>query len=118
MRFTVVRLKHAGGRNTKTPLTTLMPPVFAACARFASDEELEELFYRAFDGLEVLPHSLYEDYKAVCDDEPIRAGELLVPISWGRYHALRNDDRILPRTGNEPYRVKAAYDSEVGLTFD
>lgn len=94
----------------------------ASCIRgmrpFASDEGLEELFYRAFDGLEVLPHSLYEEYRAVCDDEPIRAGELLVPISWGRYHALRNDDRILPRTGKEPYRVKAAYDSEVGLTFD
>ena len=94
----------------------------ASCIRgmrpFASDEGLEELFYRAFDGLEVLPHSLYEEYKAVCDDEPIRAGELLVPISWGRYHALRNDDRILPRTGKEPYRVRAAYGSEVGLTFD
>ena len=85
---------------------------------FATNEELEELFYRAFDGLEVLPNSLYEEYKAVSDDEPIRAGELLVPISWGRYHALRNDDRILPRTGKEPYRVKAVYDSEVGLTFD
>ena len=94
----------------------------ASCIRgmrpFASDEGLEELFYRAFDGLEVLPHSLYEEYKAVCDDEPIRAGELLVPISWGRYHALRNDDRILPRTGKEPYRVRAPYGSEVGLTFD
>ena len=94
----------------------------AACVRsmrpFASDEGLEELFYRAFDGLEVIPDSLYEEYKAVCDDEPIRAGELLVPISWGRYHALKNDDRILPRDRKEPYRVKAAYDSEVGLTFD
>ena len=94
----------------------------ASCVRsmrpFASNEELEELFYRAFDGIEVLPDSLYDEYKAVCDDEPIRAGELLVPISWGRYHALRSDDRILPRERKEPYRVKAAYDSEMGLTFD
>ena len=94
----------------KTCVRTMRP--------FSANEELEELFFKAFDGLEVLPDSMYEEYKAVCDDEPIRAGELLVPISWRRYHALRNDDRILPRTGKEPYRVKAAYDSEVGLTFD
>lgn len=94
----------------KTCVRTMRP--------FSANEELENLFFKAFDGLEVLPDSMYEEYKAVCDDEPIRAGELLVPISWGRYHALRNDDRILPRTGKEPYRVKAAYDSEVGLTFD
>ena len=94
----------------------------ASCIRsmrpFASDEGLEDMFYKAFDGLEVLPDSLYEEYKDVSDDEPIRAGELLVPISWGRFCALRNDDRILPRAGKEPYCVKAAYDSEVGLTFD
>ena len=94
----------------KTCVRTMRP--------FAANEELEELFYRAFDGIEVLPDSLYDEYKAVCDDEPIRAGELLVPISWGRYHALRSDDRILPRERKEPYRVKAAYDSDVGLTFD
>lgn len=94
----------------KTCVRTMRP--------FSANEELESLFFKAFDGLEVLPDSMYEEYKTVCDDEPIRAGELLVPISWGRYHALRNDDRILPRTGKEPYRVKAAYDSEVGLTFD
>ena len=94
----------------------------ASCVRsmrpFASDEGLEDMFYKAFDGIEVLPEPLYDEYKAVCDDEPIRAGELLVPISWRRYHALRSDDRILSRDRKEPYRVKAAYDSEVGLTFD
>ena len=85
---------------------------------FSANEELENLFFKAFDGLEVLPDSMYEEYKTVCDTEPIRAGELLVPISWRRYHALRNDDRILPRERKEPYRVNTAYDSEVGLTFD
>ena len=85
---------------------------------FASDEGLEDMFYKAFDGIEVLPDSLYEEYKAVYDDEPIRAGELLVPISLGRRRALRNDDRIFRENAKEPYRVKAAYDSEGGLTFD
>ena len=94
----------------KTCVNTMRP--------FAANEELEELFYRAFDGLEVLPDSLSDEYESLKENQPILAAELLVPISWGRYHALRSDDRILPRTGKEPYCVKAAYDSEVGLTFD
>ncbi len=85
---------------------------------FAADEGLEEAFYRAFDGLEVLPASLYNEYKTLSEEEPIRAGELLVPISWRRYHALKSVDRILPRERKEPHRIEATYDSEVGLTFD
>ena len=85
---------------------------------FAADEELEEAFYRAFDGLEVLPDSLYNEYKTLNEEEPIRAGELLVPISWGRFHALRNSGQVLPRNRREPYRVNVEYNSEVGLTFD
>jgi len=85
---------------------------------FTADEGLEDLFYRAFDGLEVLPISLYDEYKRLKEEEPIRANELLVSISWGRYHALANEGRVLPRERREPYVVKAAYSSEVGLTFD
>ena len=85
---------------------------------FAADEGLEEAFYKAFDGLEVLPNSLYNEYKTLNEEEPIRAGELLVPISWGRFHALRSNGQVLPRNGREPDRVTAEYNSEVGLTFD
>ena len=84
---------------------------------FAADEGLEEAFYRAFDGLEVLPDSLYNEYETLSEEEPIRAGELLVPISWGRFHALKSSGQIL-RNGREPYRVTTEYNSEVGLTFD
>ncbi len=84
---------------------------------FAADEGLEEQFYRAFDGLEVLPISLYDEYEKLKEEEPIRANELLVSISWGRYHALNNEGRVLPRERREPYVVKAAYSSEVGLSF-
>jgi CRISPR-associated endonuclease/helicase Cas3 len=85
---------------------------------FAADEGLEDRFYRAFDGLEVLPISLHDEYERLKEEELIRAGELLVPISWGRYHALANEGRVLPRERREPYIVKAAYSSEIGLTFD
>ena len=85
---------------------------------FAADEELEDMFYKAFDGLEVVPAVLYEEYRTLSEEEPIRAGELLVPISWRRFHALRNDGQVQPRNRREPYRVNAKYNSEVGLTFD
>jgi len=94
----------------------------AACIQtlrpFQADEGLEELFYRAFDSLEVLPEGLYDEYQGLKEEEPIRAGELLAPISWGRYHALRGEGRVWPRERGEPYIVRAAYDSEIGLTFD
>ncbi len=94
----------------------------ATCVRtlrpFAADEGLEDLFYQAFDGLEVLPISLYDEYERLKEEEPIRANELLVSISWRRYHALANEGRVLPRERREPYVVRAAYSSEVGLTFD
>ena len=102
--------KNAADNFDRTCVRTMRP--------FAADEGLEVAFYKAFDGLEVLPASLYDEYKTLSDEEPIRAGELLVPISWGRFHALRSGDRVLPRNGREPYRIKAAYNSAVGLTFD
>jgi CRISPR-associated endonuclease/helicase Cas3 len=84
---------------------------------FEADPNLEEQFYRAFDSVEVLPISLYDEYRALKEDEPIRAGELLVPISWGRYHALANAGRVLAKDKYEPYIVNAAYRSETGMTF-
>ena len=85
---------------------------------FAANEELEEMFYKAFDGFEVLPEMFYKQYKTLSDEDPIRAEELLVPISSGKFHALRNRDKVLPKNRREPYRVTAEYNSEVGLTFD
>ncbi len=94
----------------------------ATCIRtlrpFAADESLEKLFYRAFDGLEALPSVLYDEYKTLGDDDPIRANELLVPISWRRYKALARKNQVLPHQQGEPYIIKAGYNSEVGLTFD
>ncbi len=85
---------------------------------FQSDETLEEAFYKAFDSVEVLPASLYDEYIALRETDPILAGELLVPISWRRWHALNNQGRILPRDKRQPYIIKASYDSKLGLTFD
>lgn len=101
---------HAATEFEATCIQTLRP--------FQADEYLEELFYKAFDGIEVLPEALYDEYVALKENDPIRAGELLVPISWGRYHALANDGRVRPREGRMVPIVRAWYDSEIGLDFD
>ncbi len=94
----------------------------ATCVRslraFQADPSLEELFYKAFDGIEVLPEVLYDEYLALKEEDPIRANELLVSISWGRYHALANKGQMLARDREIPPVARAAYSSEMGLTFD
>ncbi len=85
---------------------------------FCSDQSLEELFYKAFDGIEVLPEASYDEYKELNQNDPILAGELLVPISIGRYHALKNSGQLYPKERREPYIAKVPYNSEMGLTFD
>ena len=102
--------QNASANFDRTCVRTMRP--------FAADEGLEEMFYKAFDGLEVLPASLYDEYQAMSEEDPIRAGELLVSISWGRFHALRSSGQVLPRNKREPYRITATYDSAMGLTFD
>jgi hypothetical protein len=85
---------------------------------FQADESLEEAFYKAFDGFQVLPESCHTEYLQLKEEEPIRANELLVPISLGRFYALANEGRILPKERREPYIVKARYTMEMGLDFD
>lgn len=94
----------------------------ATCIRtlraFQADRSLEELFYRAFDSIEVLPDQLYDEFIKLKEEESIRAYELLVPISWRRYHGLagkglvRRGDRELPSV------VLAPYSSQIGLSFE
>lgn len=84
---------------------------------FAADRTLEELFYKAFDSIEVLPQSLLGAYQQLREEQPILAGELLVSISWRRYYALRNKGLLQPQTEDLPPVVNAAYSSAEGLVF-
>jgi CRISPR-associated endonuclease/helicase Cas3 len=83
---------------------------------FQSSDHLEEQFYRAFDGIEVLPAIYWDEYEKLREDEPIRASELLVSISYGRFHQLRNARRTL--TEKWPFVVDVPYTSEFGLDFN
>lgn len=84
---------------------------------FASDPALEEAFDRLFDGLEVLPLSLENEYHRLRRSRPLEADQLLVPISWGRWHWLRQEGRIWTEQGKWPQVVDAPYSSEFGLLF-
>jgi hypothetical protein len=48
----------------------------------AADDGLEDQFSKMFDGIEVLPNDLYDEYEIKKDDEPIAANDLLVPMQW------------------------------------
>jgi CRISPR-associated endonuclease/helicase Cas3 len=79
---------------------------------------LADTFERLFDGLEVLPLCLHDDYQVLRQsDRALEAAQLLVPIRWGQYHALANDGRVLPNERGEPPLVDAEY-GETGLRFD
>jgi len=94
----------------------------ATCVRglrpFVSDESLEDAFYRAFDGIEVLPRPLYDEYVRLQESSYLAANELLVPISWKRYFTLASKRLVLPREKDMPPMVDAQYTSEFGLTFE
>lgn len=94
----------------------------ATCIRtlraFQADRSLEELFYRAFDSIEVLPDQLYDEYARLKEEEPIRANELLVPISWRRYHGLAGKGLVRRGDRETPTVVLTPYDSQIGLTFE
>lgn len=85
---------------------------------FQSDKLLEDDFYKAFDGIEILPATLYDEYQLFRIEDPILANELLVPISWGRYMALVKEGRVFPRDKKMPPVVMGTYGSDLGLTFD
>lgn len=84
---------------------------------FDADEQLEETFYQTFDGIDVLPEVLYDEYERLVQEDHILSRELLVTISWGRYMALANKGLLRPRERNKPPIVIADYQSNMGLTF-
>lgn len=79
---------------------------------------IENQFHRLFDGVEVLPNCLYEEYAQNLEIEPITAEELLVPLRWGQYHMLANRGLIKAGDQRFPPVVMTAYNSELGLSFE
>ena len=84
---------------------------------FESDPGLEEAFDKLFDSVEVLPKSLEDRFLAVRKTRPLEASELLVPISWRRWHQLRQARLLWTEKGKWPQVVEVPYSEELGLDF-
>ncbi|OPX90699.1 MAG: CRISPR-associated endonuclease/helicase Cas3 [Pelotomaculum sp. PtaB.Bin104] len=83
---------------------------------FDAKESLEELFYRAFDGMEVLPACLESEYQSLLlANEPLEASQLFVPLSWRRYNMLRKKGLARSCGRGRPNTVDVPYNSEIGL---
>lgn len=83
---------------------------------FHASEDLEELFYRAFDSIDVLPASLEGIYEDLMQkEEPLEAGQLLVPLPWQQFCRLRQKRLVREGRYGWPRVVDVAYDSELGL---
>lgn len=83
-----------------------------------ADDNLEDQFNKMFDGIEVLPNALYQEYEEKRETESIAANELLVPMRWGQYHMLMNKMLIKPGDKIMPPIAMSDYTPELGLTFE
>ncbi len=85
---------------------------------FQSDESLEQAFYKAFDGVQVLPVSLQAAYDGKKALNPLEASELLVNLRWGQFAMLKQKGLVREETGSKkwyPPVVMCHYDDEAGL---
>lgn len=82
---------------------------------FSASEALEEMFYKAFDAIEVLPSNAEEVYKRYYEENPLEAAQLLVPIRWRQLSKLRRDNKVKKVIRSGPVIVDVDYDCEFGL---
>lgn len=82
---------------------------------FQSDEGLEERFDELFDGVEVLPAALENEFLDAKEVDWILAGQYLVPIRWGQFHQLRRNLQLRKAEVGNVYIAEVWYDGEVGL---
>lgn len=88
----------------------------AALHAFDSDDRLEEVFYRAFDSIDVLPACSEAEYDQTAETDPIRAVELLVSISHRQFARLKKEGRVHSSgVRGQPCVVEVPYDCETGL---
>lgn len=92
------------------------------------DDKSEELFYKQFDGIKVLPVCLMRKYQQYLDTyQFVKAEGLLVSIRESRFFALLKDDEInresfcYTKMGSDKLNnkslliIKRRYDAELGL---
>ncbi len=85
---------------------------------FQSDEQLEELFYQAFESVDVLPEELLNEYLDARARSPLEASQLLVPLHYTQFGRLKSEGRGYKDEDGKLRLVKAYYDSQVGLDLN
>ncbi|MEO6063332.1 MAG: CRISPR-associated helicase Cas3', partial [Thermoflexales bacterium] len=84
---------------------------------FNSEDRLEEQFYAAFDGIDVLPLQFEAEYVRLMDEDPLQAQELFVSIRKGQYAQIAKAGRL--RGGKYPVVVDVPYDEgDDGIGLD
>jgi len=90
---------------------------------FQTSDGLEEMFYSQFDGREVLPKSLVDEYRRRMEEEPFSASLLTVPVSQNQFARLDRQGKVeLPSAHDLPAKtpsiVAVEYDAESGLALN
>lgn len=88
--------------------------VLSSIYPFQSDENLQDQFDSLFDGQEVLPVALRNDYEEMMEKDPLLASELLVPVTYGQFVRLRREKRLY-RGSEGIWIADVHYDSLTGL---
>jgi CRISPR-associated endonuclease/helicase Cas3 len=83
----------------------------------ATDDALAEQFDKLFDGMEVLPLCLENEYKELCHTNSLEASQLLVPISWAQWSRIRSNKLVCSKPGSWPHVVDVSYSPESGLDY-
>lgn len=82
----------------------------------AADEGLFQQFLELFDGIELLPLGVEDEYRARLEADPIGASLLLVPAAFWQYKMLEGARRAWQE--GELYLTDATYSSEEGLALE
>lgn len=84
----------------------------------SADEGLFRAFSAHFDGVEVLPLDLEDEYRATLNNDPIGASTLLVPLAWWQYRMLERQGRAWQGEGDDLFFVDAPYNDLTGLQLE
>ena len=105
-------------RDYQNAYTEFTESAISTLRAFQSDEDLEDLFYQAFESVDVLPEELYNEYLDARARSPLEASQLLVPLHYTQFGRLKSEGRGYKDEDGKLRLVKAYYDSEVGLDLN
>jgi len=103
----------------RTQLQEFEAVIVPGLGLLASEEALEREFYRAFDGIEVLPAALEAEHEELLKQEPLAASSLTVSLRWRQFARLKGSGRARDsRRDSSLQVVEAPYTGEAGLLLD